>query len=119
PAESARTDTKTRRGGTNMHATSPSRHELTPGPGESARPDVGQPKAKTGSAEERAARKVIDRIDRRLTRLAEQEAGLNEQLAEHAQDYERLADLGAQLDVLHREKDELELEWLEAAEAIE
>ena len=77
------------------------------------------PKAKPGSAEERAARKAIERIDRRLARLAEQEAALNEQIAEHAADYTKLAELSAELDVVHGEKEELELEWLEAADLLE
>lgn len=77
------------------------------------------PKAKPGSAEERAARKTIARIDKRLERIAEQEAALNAEVLEHAHDYERLADLSTQLQALAVEKDELELEWLEAAEVVE
>ncbi|MBI2242601.1 MAG: ABC-F family ATP-binding cassette domain-containing protein [Nocardioides sp.] len=95
--------------------------------GESAVPTVvsGAPaaeptvKAKAGSAEERAARKTIARIDKRLERIAEQEAGLNAEILEHAHDYERLAGLSAQLDGLAAEKESLELEWLEAAELLE
>src|SRR6476469_1955767 len=76
-------------------------------------------KAKAGSAEERAARKNIARIDKRLERIAEQEAGLNAEILEHAQDYEKLAELSARLDELAGEKEELEMEWLEAAETLE
>ena len=43
-----------------------------------------------GSAEERAARKTVARIDKQLERLAEQEAALNAAMLEAAQDYERL-----------------------------
>ncbi|MDI6909940.1 ABC-F family ATP-binding cassette domain-containing protein [Nocardioides sp.] len=77
------------------------------------------PKAKPGSAEERAARKTIARIDKRLERIAEQEATLTARALEHAQDYERLAELSEELQTLAAEKDELELEWLEAAELLE
>ena len=77
------------------------------------------PKPKAGSAEERAARKVVARIDKQLERIAEREAVLNAEIAEHAQDYERLAQLSAQLDELAMEKEGLELEWLEAAEILE
>ncbi len=77
------------------------------------------PKAKPGSAEERTARKAIARIDKRLARIAEQEAELNAEVLEHAHDYERLAGLSAQLQALAAEKDDLELEWLEAAEVLE
>ncbi|NYG58648.1 ATP-binding cassette subfamily F protein uup [Nocardioides daedukensis] len=80
---------------------------------------AGTPKVKAGSAEERAAKKVIERIDRRLAKVAELEAKLNAQIAEHAADYGKLAELSAELDVLRAEKEELEMEWLEAAEALE
>ena len=76
-------------------------------------------KPKAGSAEERAARKVVARIDKQLERIAEREAALNAEIAEHAQDYVRLAELSAQLDELAAEKEGLELEWLEAAEVLE
>ena len=77
------------------------------------------PKARPGSAEERAARKTLARLDKQLERIAAREAELNTEIAEHAQDYERLAALSAQLDELAAEKDEVELEWLEAAEVLE
>ena len=48
--------------------------------------------AKPGSSEERAARKALDRLDKQLARIAEQEAALNAEIAEHAHDYERLAE---------------------------
>ncbi|MEV7430215.1 ABC-F family ATP-binding cassette domain-containing protein [Nocardioides sp. NPDC092400] len=76
-------------------------------------------KAKVGGAEERAARKTINRIDKRLARIAELEAGLNARVLEHAQDYTELARLSAELQELADEKEQLELEWLEAAEALE
>jgi ATP-binding cassette subfamily F protein uup len=76
-------------------------------------------KAKAGSAEERAARKVLSRIDKQLERIAAREAVLNAEILEHAQDYERLAALSAELRELADEKDGLELEWLEAAEVLE
>ena len=74
---------------------------------------------KTGGAEERAARKAMARIDKQLARLAAREVELNAALLEHAQDYEKLADLGAELDDLIAERDVLELEWLEAAELVD
>jgi ABC transport system ATP-binding/permease protein len=77
------------------------------------------PKAKAGSAEERNARKTMARVDKRLARIAEQEAELNVALAEHVTDYEKLAELGQQLDVLLAEKADLEVEWLEAAEILD
>ncbi|RYP86912.1 ABC transporter ATP-binding protein [Nocardioides guangzhouensis] len=77
------------------------------------------PKARAGSAEERAARKTLARLDKQLERIAAREAELNAEIAAHAQDYERLAELSARLDDLAAEKDEVELEWLEAADVLE
>jgi ATP-binding cassette subfamily F protein uup len=80
---------------------------------------AGAAKPKAGSAEEREAKKTVARIDKRLEKIAEQEAKLNAAIAEHAADYGKLAGLSAELDVLAAEKADLELEWLEAAELLE
>ncbi len=82
----------------------PSRHSMRP---------------RAGSAEEREARKTMARLDKQLAKLTEREAVLNAEAAGAAQDYERLADVGAKLAELHAERDLLELEWLEAAELVE
>jgi ATP-binding cassette subfamily F protein uup len=88
--------------------------------GASDAPASGVPaKARAGSAEERAARKTLARIDKRLERIAEQEAALHDEMAAHITDHEVLARVGAQLGELQAEKDELELEWLEASEHVE
>ncbi len=75
-----------------------------------------------GSAEERAARKSLDRIERRLARLAEQQATLERELAAHADahpgDYAGLTGASERLHAVLAEKDDLELEWLETAEAL-
>jgi len=92
--------------------------EPAPSQADQASP-VGTSKAKAGSAEERNARKTVARIDKQLARLAEQEAALHAQLEANTSDYERLADLGAQLQAVQDEKESLELEWLEAAELLE
>ncbi|WP_415102424.1 ABC-F family ATP-binding cassette domain-containing protein [Nocardioides sp.] len=73
------------------------------------------PAARAGSAQERAARKALSRLDKQLARVAEQEASLQAEIVAHAHDYERLADLSARLDALTSERDTLETEWLEAA----
>jgi ATP-binding cassette subfamily F protein uup len=74
---------------------------------------------RSGSAEERTARKAIARLDRQLERIAEQEAALNREMAANATDHEALAGLAERLHALAEEKEALELEWLEAAEALE
>ena len=76
------------------------------------------PAAKPGSAEERAARKTLARLDKRLERIAERESELNALVLEHASDHARLAEISAELSTLAEEKDEVEMEWLEAAEVL-
>jgi ATP-binding cassette subfamily F protein uup len=76
-------------------------------------------RARAGSAEERAARKTLARLDKQLERVTEQEAALNAAILGAGQDYERLARLSAELQALAAQRDELESEWLEAAEALE
>jgi len=76
-------------------------------------------RAKTGSAEERAARKTMARLDKQLERIATRVEELNADAAAHADDYERLATVAAALAALAEEQAALEAEWLEAAELAE
>ncbi|TQK69619.1 ABC-F family ATP-binding cassette domain-containing protein [Nocardioides sp. SLBN-35] len=76
-------------------------------------------KAKAGSAEERAARKTVARLDKVLERLSAREAELTADLAENATDPERLTAIGIELTALQEEKEAAELEWLEAADVLE
>ena len=69
--------------------------------------------------EQREARKAIARIDKQLARVAQREEVLHSQLAEHASDYERLAELDAALREVVAEKEALEEEGLEAASVLE
>jgi ATP-binding cassette subfamily F protein uup len=88
----------------------------------SSSPDSPGPaaqKASPGSAEERQARKTIARIERQLERVGVREAELNAAIVDAGQDYERLAALSAELQEAAAERDGLELEWLEAAEALD
>ena len=59
------------------------------------------------------------RLDKQLARIAEQEAALNAEIAEHAHDYELLADLSVRLDALKGEKDQAGAGLAEAAELLE
>ncbi|MEQ6903180.1 ABC-F family ATP-binding cassette domain-containing protein [Nocardioides sp. YIM 152588] len=79
----------------------------------------GPEKAKPGSAEERAAKKTLARLDKVLARLHEQETELTERLAAAATDPERLTEVGRELAALQEEKEAAELEWLEAAEVLD
>ncbi|WP_407650309.1 ABC-F family ATP-binding cassette domain-containing protein [Cellulomonas edaphi] len=68
------------------------------------------------AADQRAARKEIGRIERRLSKIAELESRLHDKMAAQATDHVAVAALDAELRALADEKDELEAAWLEAAD---
>ncbi|MHC6220021.1 ABC-F family ATP-binding cassette domain-containing protein [Arthrobacter sp. MMS24-S77] len=71
-------------------------------------------------AEKREARKDLNRIDRQLSKIAQQEEKLHVQMAAKSQsgDFDALGELNTKLQELLEEKEGLELEWLEAAEVL-
>lgn len=71
-------------------------------------------------AEKRDARKDLNRIDRQLSKIAQQEEKLHVQMAAKSQsgDFDALGELNTKLQELLEEKEVLELEWLEAAEVL-
>jgi len=81
----------------------------------SSGPAAVDPAATSSPAQQREAKKAMARIDRQLTKIGNREADLNAQIAQHASDFEKLAELGAKLRDLTTEKEALEAEWLEAA----
>ncbi|MEV5001548.1 ABC-F family ATP-binding cassette domain-containing protein [Nocardioides sp. LML1-1-1.1] len=87
-------------------------------PSVSAPAVAAAPAAKAGSAEERAARKTVARLDKVLERLSAREVELTAALTEHATDPDRLTAIAADLTALQEEKEAAELEWLEAAEVL-
>ena len=82
--------------------------------------DAGSSSAtKAGGAEVRAAQKEINQIDRKLAKLADQKAKLDEKMASHDHsDYEGLAALSAEQQGIQDEIDELEMRWMELSEVI-
>jgi len=90
----------------------PTGGDATAGDGETG----GAAPAGPSAAEVRAAKKEINRIERRLSKIAEAEARLHERIAANATDFAAVAELDAELRTLAAEKDELEAAWLEAAE---
>jgi ATP-binding cassette subfamily F protein uup len=74
--------------------------------------------ASGGAGAQRAARKEMARLERQIDRLTSREGELTVALAEHATDYVRLTELGAELRGVQDEKSRLEEQWLEAAEAV-
>jgi ABC transport system ATP-binding/permease protein len=71
------------------------------------------------AAEERVARKELQRLERQLERLTAREADLTAQLAANAADYEKLTTLGAELKATQTEKADLEERWLTVAAELE
>jgi ABC transport system ATP-binding/permease protein len=74
---------------------------------------------RSSAAEQRTARKVLQRLERQLDRLAARETELTDLLAANATDYEKLTSLGAELRALQSEKSDLEDRWLATAAGLE
>ncbi|MGH3615987.1 MAG: ATP-binding cassette domain-containing protein, partial [Pseudonocardia sp.] len=71
------------------------------------------------AAEQRAARKEVSRLERRMEALTAKEEKLHAQLADAATDAPRLLALDADLRAFVAEREAVELEWLAAAELAE
>ncbi|MEO3822391.1 ABC-F family ATP-binding cassette domain-containing protein [Actinomadura sp. B10D3] len=80
------------------------------------RDEPAPPKPKPKGGQDWKARKELDRLERRLEKLAGQEAALHEELAAHATDYARLQELDARLKEIQAEAAAVEEEWLMLAE---
>lgn len=87
--------------------------------GQAGAPQAAAPAAGLSAADARAAKKELQRIERQLDRIGGKEGELHAAIAEHATDFARVAELDGQLRVLAAEREELELRWLELAEAAE
>ena len=85
----------------------------------SATPAGGSTKPKAGSAEERIARKTLTRLEKQLKRLLARESELNAAIVAAGTDYTAIADLSAELQRVLADKDDVEHEWLEAAEVLD
>jgi ATP-binding cassette subfamily F protein uup len=78
---------------------------------------VGAGESRTGERrDERATRKEISRIERRISRIDGDERRLHNELAAHATDHERVAALDGELRMLMSERDDLETLWLELSD---
>jgi len=74
---------------------------------------------RSSAAEERTARKELQRLERQLDRLTVRETELTALLAANATDYEKLTALGAELRSVQSEKSDLEERWLTLAANLE
>jgi ATPase subunit of ABC transporter with duplicated ATPase domains/exonuclease VII small subunit len=75
-----------------------------------------KPQSATSSSMARQAKKDLARLEQQITRLDRQLTSLHEQMAAAASDYQRLAELQRQIELIIANKDELESAWLQAAE---
>jgi ATP-binding cassette subfamily F protein uup len=82
-------------------------------------PPVAPSVPKSSAAEERTARKELQRLERQLDRLKVRETELTALLAANATDYEKLTSLGAELRAVQTEKSDLEDRWLTIAAEFE
>ncbi|MFD5024513.1 ABC-F family ATP-binding cassette domain-containing protein [Streptomyces sp. NPDC058373] len=71
------------------------------------------------AADQRAAKKELQRLERQLDKISTREQKLHAQIAENATDFAKVAELDAELRQLSGERDELEMRWLELAEDAE
>ncbi|MGX1369449.1 ATPase subunit of ABC transporter with duplicated ATPase domains [Streptomyces canus] len=79
-------------------------------------PVVDKPVAEKSSADQRAAKKELQKIERQLDKVSERETKLHALIADNATDFAKVASLDAELRDLAGEREELELRWLELAE---
>jgi ATP-binding cassette subfamily F protein uup len=77
---------------------------------------AARPSTEKSAADQRAAKKELQRIERRIDKISEQEGKLHAQIADNATDFAKVAELDAKLRELSAERDELEMQWLELAE---
>jgi ATP-binding cassette subfamily F protein uup len=77
------------------------------------------PAARVARGDTRAERKELARLERQIATLQRRESALHDQLVEHATDYEKVAELNADLLQLVAQREEHETRWLELAEELD
>jgi ABC transport system ATP-binding/permease protein len=93
---------------------------LSSGSGGAASPPTSVAgRSQRSAGDVRAARKEAARLERRLTKLTADEDKLHAQLAAAATDYAKVAELDARLREVLAEKEQVETDWLTAAEVAE
>ncbi|MFC6015057.1 ABC-F family ATP-binding cassette domain-containing protein [Plantactinospora solaniradicis] len=88
----------------------------TAGPAPGAAPERTENGLSGG--ELRAVRKELTRLERQVGKLEQRESALHDQLAEHSTDYNRVAELDAQLRAVRAEREQTEEAWLALAEQV-
>ncbi|KAA8720887.1 ABC-F family ATP-binding cassette domain-containing protein [Corynebacterium spheniscorum] len=79
------------------------------------------PEAALSAQEHRQLRKELNALERKMSKLGEEEEKLNATMAEAAEkmDTDALVDLNAKLQAVQAEREELEMRWLEVGEELE
>lgn len=80
---------------------------------------VAQSVSSASPAEQREARKVMNRVEKQLSKLATREERIHAAMAEHVSDHAKVLELNQELREIVDEREVLELEWLEAADTLE
>jgi ATP-binding cassette subfamily F protein uup len=80
--------------------------------------DTGPAKPGMSAAEERLARKELGKLERQLSRLDTREKQLNDSLAAHGSDYDKIIGFEAELKTVQAERAQVEEAWLELAESL-
>ncbi len=88
-------------------------------PAQSADARRAETPAGPSPAQVREARKTLARLERALTRIAEREARVHEEMVASATDAGAMIRLSAELDAVHAEREDLEAQWLATAEVME
>ncbi len=88
-----------------------------PEPAARAEPDPSAPAGLT-AAQVRESRKVLARVEKALSRVAEREERLHAQMVDKADDHTAVLALNDTLRALVDEREQLELQWLAAAEQL-
>lgn len=96
---------------------------LNVGPNQPATEEVVEKAAESAlsAQEHRQLRKELNALERKMSKLSEEETKLNTTMAEAAEkmDTDALVDLNAKLQAVQAEREELELRWLEIGEELE
>jgi len=75
-------------------------------------------RGRSSAGDVRAARKELARLERTVAKLEQREAALHDEMARHATDYARIAELDAQLKAVQAERAEAEEAWLALADEV-
>jgi ATP-binding cassette subfamily F protein uup len=71
---------------------------------------------RTNKGDSRVARKELARLERRVAQLEKREAALHDELATHATDFAKVAELDEQLRAVVAERETTEEQWLALAD---